>query len=411
MKRRVIVFSWSRPIERSCRVPFAIHSVQLTLLIALCALSASAQKPSAATPNFSALSAEADRARDSNRLDDAVVSYKKALDLRPTWAAGWWSLGTILYDQNAYAEAADSFRKVVALAPKDGTAWVMLGLCEVELGQDASALEHLEHGGGLGIAKDPQLQHVMLYHEGALLLRKGRFEAATEAFDRLCSDGVANEDAVRALGMSALRMPGKSPPAAGPVPAGVIAQVGRAECLAAQDKFDDARQSYRAVVSDHPEYPNIHYAYGKFLLELHETAAATEEFEQEIKNNPRRVMARLEIAAVKYRIDSAAGVPYAEEAVKLDPQLPFGHYLLGLLLVDTKRYPEAIRELEIARPSFSGVANLYYALGTAYSRTGRKQDAARAWAMFARLNREAGKSGPLYYGQKSTGIAQEQPGR
>ncbi|MGH9396001.1 MAG: tetratricopeptide repeat protein [Terriglobia bacterium] len=377
----------------------------------LCTPPIPAQTEPSGVSAFADLSSRADAARDADQLEQAVLLYKKALALRPAWTAGWWSLGTILYDQNAYTGAADSFRKVVALAPKDGTAWVMLGLCEVELDQDASALEHLEHGQSLGVAKDPQLQHVMLYHEGVLLQQEGRFEAASEALDRLCADGVANEDVMRALGMSALRMRGKYPPASGPAGSAGVEQVGQGECLAAQNKFDEAQQEYSALVARYPADASLHYAYGKFLLELHDTKDATTEFEESIKIDPDQVMARLEIAAIKYRIDSAAGIPYAEEAVKLDPRLPFGHYLLGLLLVDTKRYRQGIRELEIARPSFSGVANLYYALGTSYSRTGRKQDAARAWALFARLNREAGKSGPLYYDQKSAGIAQEQPGR
>jgi len=55
---------------------------------------------------FAALSAKADGARDANQLDEAAVLYTKALALRPGWVQGWWSLGTIQYDRNAYTEAA-----------------------------------------------------------------------------------------------------------------------------------------------------------------------------------------------------------------------------------------------------------------------------------------------------------------
>ena len=34
-------------------------------------------------------------------------------------------------------------------------------------------------------------------------------------------------------------------------------------------------------------------------------------------------------------VDSRAGIPFAEEAVKLQPKYPFGHYLLELLYFDT----------------------------------------------------------------------------
>jgi len=63
--------------------------------------------------------------------------------------------------------------------------------------------------------------------------------------------------------------------------------------------------------------------------------AAVTAFQEEIAKSPQSVPARLQIAAARYRTDSAAGLPYAREAAKLQPQLPFGHYLLGLLLLDT----------------------------------------------------------------------------
>jgi hypothetical protein len=34
-------------------------------------------------------------------------------------------------------------------------------------------------------------------------------------------------------------------------------------------------------------------------------------------------------------VDSRAGIPFAEVAVKLQPKYPFGHYLLELLYFDT----------------------------------------------------------------------------
>jgi tetratricopeptide (TPR) repeat protein len=89
-----------------------------------------------------------------------------------------------------------------------------------------------------------------------------------------------------------------------------------------------------------------------------------------------------------YKVDSAAGIPYAEEAVKLAPQNGFAHYLLGLLLLDTNSYEKALPELEIAQKTFPREAKLYFALGSAYSRAGRKKDAVRARATFERLTRE-----------------------
>jgi len=93
---------------------------------------------------FESLQAQAGRAREAGRLDEAVRLYQKAVALRPDWAEGWWYLGTLLYDQDAFAGAAGALAQAVKLNPKSGTAVAMLGLCEAKLGRNRDALAHLD---------------------------------------------------------------------------------------------------------------------------------------------------------------------------------------------------------------------------------------------------------------------------
>ena len=160
------------------------------------------QKPDT---NLPSLSAQADAARQANRIDEAIRLYRKALAARPTWTEGWWHLGTLLYEKDEFADAAAALRKATSLNPKVGTAWAMLGLCEFRLGQQDAALTHLQRGRALGMSADAQLRHVALYHEGLLLLAKSEFERAQEALRSLSADGVESDDLTLALGMSVLR--------------------------------------------------------------------------------------------------------------------------------------------------------------------------------------------------------------
>jgi len=366
------------------------------LPLASAAQQAQPAAPPKTTESFAALSAKADAARDANRLDDAILLYKKALALRPGWAEGWWSLGTIAYDQSLYPEAARAFRKVVTLAPRNGTAYVMLGLSEFELGHDDVALKNLEKGEAFGLDKNPELRRVVLYHQGVLLQRQGKFQAAREILEQMCLQGLQSDEVASALGMTLLRQRNKSPAAPGSADADaeVVTRVGRAGCLAGQKKFDEGRKDFGAVVAQYPRYPRIHYAFGLFLVEASDLPAAVAEFKREIENDPSDVVSRLQIAAAMYKTDDGVGLPYAEEAVKLAPEQPFGHYLLGMLLLDTDDYQKAIPELEIAQKAFPREARIYLALGTAYSRAGRKQDAARVRAAFQRLTeQEKSKAG------------------
>lgn len=335
---------------------------------------------------FNQLARKAAQERDAGHLDQAISLYKKGLRLRPRWTEGWWFLGTSLYDQNSYAMAAQAFQKLLLLDPRNGSAHLFLGLCLFELGKDNRSLVHIERGKQLGILNDPQLRRVMLYHEGILLLRKGRFEAAQESLDALSKEGVFSQEAAFASGMSALRIRPASLPAGDDSFRSIVKAAGEAQGLAATKRFDDARNLYKRLLADHPSFPNLHYAFGRLLLKLHETDPAVAEFQKEIESNPQHALARLQIAAVKYRLDSAAGIRYAQDAVKLQPNLPMGHYLLGLLYSDTGKFALAIPELELAAKSFPKEPKIYFALGTAYARTGRKQEATRARATFNRLN-------------------------
>ncbi len=249
-------------------------------------------------------------------------------------------------------------------------------------------MQHLEKGAALGLSEDANLRHVALYHEGVLLQRAGKFQAAQETLEQLCLQGVQSPQAITNLGMVLLRMRDREAPTAGSDDVTIVSRIGDAGCLAAQKKFDASKKELSEVVSQHPEYPKIHYAFGIVLMEANDLDGADAEFKQEIENNPTDLVSRLQIAASMYKTNSAEGLPYAEEAVKLAPQQPFAHYLLGLLLLDTDDFQGAIPELEIAREAFPRESRIYLALGTAYSRAGRKQEAARARGKFTRLNEE-----------------------
>jgi len=333
---------------------------------------------------FEALAKRADEARDAGRLDEAVKLYRRALALNPKWAEGWWSLGTLHYDGDRYAEAELAFEKVVALNPKQGTARAMLGLCEFELGQDDRALKDIEASKTLGILEDEQLRGVVAYHEGVLLQRAGQFEAAKAALSSLCLSGVRSNELAETFGLVALRMRDAAPPEPGTEAGQVVQHVGRGACLSGAKDYDAAKSELDQVIARAPHFPLVHYAYGCMLIDARDVAGAVKEFEAEIAEQPKSVLPRLHIAVAEYKVDSAAGLKFAEEAVRLEPNLPLGHYLLGLLLLDTGAYERAVPELETARKAFPQEGRIDLSLATAYAHVGRTQDAAKARAEFAR---------------------------
>lgn len=354
-----------------------------------------------APASFATLSKRAAEARDADRLEEAAALYTKALALQPRWIEGWWSLGTLEYDQDQYGKAERDFGRLIALDPANGTAHAMQGLCQFELGKDSLALKNLLEAERLGVVKDERLRKVALYHLGLLQLRAGKYGGAKETLGQLARDRVRTKELTIGLGLAALLMKPQESPAEGTPGAGVVERAGEAEVLLTGNEFERAKQKYAQLTSEFPEYPNLHFAYGRLLLEAHENDEAVREFQQELKRDPKNVNSMLEIAAARQLVDSQGGLEYAEEAVKLAPGLPFAHYIVGVLRLNTGNAAGAIPELEIAQKTFPHEAGVYFSLGNAYARVGRKVEAAKARAEFARLNAEAAKQpGPKIYGEQ-----------
>ncbi|HVX67120.1 MAG TPA: tetratricopeptide repeat protein, partial [Bryobacteraceae bacterium] len=171
----------------------------------------------------------------------------------------------------------------------------------------------------------------------------------------------------------------------------IVRRAGRAEYFAARNEFAAAMRAYSSLAADAPKFRNMQFAYGRFLLANHQNRQAVEAFQREIENRPNHLLARLGIAGIYMTTDPAAGLPYAEQAVKLAPRLAEAHYLLGMILLDTGKTARAIQELETARSSEPDEAKIHFALSRAYAAANRPQDAARARAEFGRLNRQSGQ--------------------
>ena len=348
---------------------------------------ASQQAPRAATSDVATLSKRAEDARDAGRLEEAAALYRQALARRPGWKEGWWGLGTALYDQDLSAEAARAFRRLTALDPNNGTAHLMLALCEYQLGVYGDAMTHIRTARRLGVQADGDLPNVLVFHEGMLLLHARRYERALETLRALVAAGVDDEHLDLALGMGVLLIGPPDVPVEGSPARAVVLRAGRAERFHIAREFDAARREYAALVQEAATFPNVHYAYGRFLLATDAIESAVEQFVKEIEQQPSHVRARVQIAASRYRIDSPAGLPFAREVVRLAPRYPFGHYILGLLLFDTGDTAGAIPEFEAAARMVPDEAQFQFALGNAYARAGRAADAARARAAFTRLTK------------------------
>lgn len=345
---------------------------------------ASAQHPTSAP--FERLAKRAAEAREANHLEEAIRLYREAVKIRPSWAEGWWYLGTMLYELDRYAEARSALRRVVSLEPKRGPGWALLGLCEFELREYERSLEHLQRGQSLGLGDNKELTSVVRYHTALLYTRFEQFEAAIQTLFTIARQGSESPSVIEALGLGTLRMP-FLPSEMPPEKRERVLMAGRAAYDLGTRRMADAQREFEELVTRYPETPSVHYAYGVFLLEGNPDAALRE-FRREIEISPDHVPARLQIA-FEYikRNEYASGLPFVEKAVDLAPKLFAARNALGRILLGMGETTQAVKELEAAVRLAPDSPETRFALATAYARAGRKEDAARERAEFVRLDK------------------------
>ncbi len=244
----------------------------MTLLLVLMFFGGAQEAAPVRSDRFAEVSREAAEARGREQWDDAERLYRKAVRLRPDWKEGWWSLGTILYDQNRYEAARAALRRFTVLDPQVAPGWAFLGLCEYETGEYGEALAHLEQGMNLGLDETSQLSVVTRYHAALLLTRMREFEASLEILMRSAQEETHGPAFEEAAGLAAMRKP-LLPSELPLTDRELVLQVGRAVMDTAARRTTDAQNEFQRLVATYPNEPNLHYLFGSFLLTRIPTSA------------------------------------------------------------------------------------------------------------------------------------------
>lgn len=164
---------------------------------------------------------------------------------------------------------------------------------------------------------------------------------------------------------------------------------GRASYMMATRNTAASAKAFEALVARYSETPNVHYAYGVFLL-LEEPDKAIEEFKRELELQPSHAWSLMQIA-FEYlkRGDGKAALPYAQQAAAAAPNAFPSYKALGQALLETGDVDGAIAQLETGIKLAPDSPGLHFMIARAYQRAGRTDDATRAREEFTRLDRLA----------------------
>jgi tetratricopeptide (TPR) repeat protein len=343
--------------------------------------------PTTAAPRPAEVDELATRAQDAlkaGKLEDAARLYRQLVKQRPQSAEAWGYLAAALYNLNRYPEAREAYRHTTLLTPKNGPSWAYLGLCEYDMRDYPHAFDHLLKGEKLGLGNDRDLTANVKYHLALLWNTSGQFDRGFMEMSWFPEQNLGSQDIFEALGLSILRRPWFPYE----VPADKLPMVltaGEASFAESVHKPEEARKLYEALASNYPKERDVHYALGKFQSNL-DIDLALKEYEKEIEITPSHVPARIEAAFLCLKMGQLdKGLTYAKQAATIKPGNSAAHNLVGRLLMELNRTPEAIPELALATRLSPQNSSFHLNLARAYQKSGNKTLAAKEVATFNQL--------------------------
>jgi tetratricopeptide (TPR) repeat protein len=360
-------------------------------------------RPVADSRSFEELANRARQALDANHNSEAIRLFERAVELRPTWSEGWWSLGTVFYDASQFAQAHDAFLHFVTVEhTQAGPGYGMLGLTEFQLKDYQKARIAFERGIALGLGDNAEFAEEVLYDDGIVNNLVGQPEfalirlklianriAAAHPQDPV-SSVLADTRLLDAFGLAALRMQ-KLPTEIPEGKAKLVREAGVAQAYVAELDNANAGKEIRQIVAGYPSEPGVHYMYGVFLLK-EDPPSAPEQFRQEIAISPRDAAARIQLALEFLRVsDYKQGLKYAQEAIALVPDNFVAHVACGRLWLGLGNSDRALHELHTAVKLSPGSPEAHFALSRALTEAGKTSEAALERKEFERLKALANK--------------------
>ena len=373
---------------------FAMASRCLPFLLVLCATLSIALPDS--PKSFDEIAKQAEAARSADRIPDAINLYTEGVRLRPQWSEGWWSLATLLYDQDRFPEAKGAFQKLAAISPKPGVAYSFLGLCEYETRENDQALAHFRAWARAGWPGTRQSIDVSVFHFALLLTRDGEFVQSLYLLATEAAKMGETPASAEAMGLASLRMR-NIPEDYAPESREMVWLAGQAAVYAAQSspEFGRADEYADRLAARYPEQPEVHLFRGTLFAVENRASDAEREYRRALQISPELVPALLAMAEIdldKNEIGEAD--TFARKSIELAPKDPEAHHVLGRVLMTKNENAASATELEIARKLAPDSALVHSHLAIVYSRLGRAQEAKAEAATFLRLKNKEGVLAP-----------------
>jgi Flp pilus assembly protein TadD len=208
--------------------------------------------------------------QELGRLEDAEISCKQAIAIKPDYAEAHYNLGVTLQELGRLEDAEASYNNTIAIKPDLAEAHSNLGNTLKDLGR----LKEAETSYNKAIVIKPDYAEAH-YNLGVTLQELGRLENAVTSFKKAISIKLDLAEAHSNLGYTQK-------------------ELGRLE---------DAETSCRQAIAIKPDYAEAHSNLGFILKWLGRIAEAEASFAEAVRLKPDFIKARNEMIACLYLMD------------------------------------------------------------------------------------------------------------
>jgi tetratricopeptide (TPR) repeat protein len=287
--------------------------------------------------------------------EEAIVEYKKALELQSGNLPVRLNLALAYYKAAEISQAAAELERVVAAKPDERQAIFLLADCDLRLGENKKVIELLT-------PLEPQSadDKALDYMLGTALIRDNQASRGQLLVDRILRNGDSAE-----------------------------ARLMMGETKMSVRDFKGALEDFEKAVALNPRLPDVYSYYGMALAATGDTPAAAVAFRKELEANSNDYTSNVQLGILLKQDQDFAGARRCfERALNVRPHDAAARYQVATLDLETGETEEARIELESLAKEIPQFVEAHVSLATVYYRLKRKEDGDKQRAIVLRLNAE-----------------------
>jgi tetratricopeptide (TPR) repeat protein len=292
-------------------------------------------------------------------LPQAIVFYRRAMQLKPNLPGLRLNLGLALFKDGQYKEAIQIFTPLLkSQLPSSSEKQrlnVLMGMSHYGLAEYSAAVPYLKHAAD----SDSQNLPLLLTLAHSCLLSK-QYPCVLDVYHRMIAQNAESAEADMLVG----------------------------EALDEMKDTNGATREFRAAVLANPKEPNVHFGLGYLLWTQLQFQEASQEFQAELQNTPDYAKAMLYLADSDIKLNrNEDAKPLLERVVAIDPTNSMGRIDLGVVYAEADQKEDAVREFKAAAALNPNDVNVHMRLGRLYRSMGNASEARTEFDKAKSLNR------------------------